>query len=114
MKENNEIFDRFADSKPFSVPEGYFEQLSSDVMNKIEQEKIEETPVITLWQKLRPYIYMTAMFVGIYFSLRMFSGLAKEINIQKEETAEIFSEEELMLSMFDTYSLYEYLETEEE
>ena len=47
----------------FPVPEGYFENLTSEVMNRLpEKEKliaVQTEP--TMWQKVRPWLYMTCL-----------------------------------------------------
>ena len=49
----------------FKVPDGYLENLTSEVMNKLpEKEKVvfKEEPVST-WTRLKPLLYLAAMSV---------------------------------------------------
>ena len=66
MKEEDKIQKKIGTENPFRVPEGYFENLTSEVMNRLpEKEKliaVQTEP--TMWQKVRPWLYMTAMFIG--------------------------------------------------
>lgn len=61
-----------------TVPDGYFDTFSRRMMAslperpEIESAKIEFKPR-TNWQKLRPYVYLAAMFTGIWCMLKMFT-----------------------------------------
>lgn len=57
-----------------TVPDGYFrgfaERMASELPDK--QPAVVEMPR-SLWQKTRPYIYLAAMFAGIWCMLKMFT-----------------------------------------
>lgn len=58
-----------------TVPEGYFKSFADKVMAQIPQEKpkVVEMPRHTFWQTVRPYVYMAAMFAGIWLMMNMFT-----------------------------------------
>lgn len=57
-----------------TVPEGYFEDFARRMMDRIPAEVAPTVEVRrTVWQKIRPYVYMAAMFAGIYLMLNIFS-----------------------------------------
>ena len=66
-----------AKHEPFRVPEGYFDNLTGQVMAHIDQQaatgsddcQVKKLPFYKteLYAKLKPYIYMAAMFGGLYF-----------------------------------------------
>lgn len=64
----------------FKVPEGYFENLAERVMSQIPREEAsqpERVVKVSFWKtelyaKLKPYIYMAAMFGGLYFGIWVF------------------------------------------
>ncbi len=57
-----------------TVPEGYFEDFARRMMDRIPAEVAQTVEVRrTVWQKIRPYVYMAAMFAGIYLMLNIFS-----------------------------------------
>ena len=58
----------------FQVPEGYFENFTDRMMAQLP-EKEEEVYTLTLWQRVRPWAYMAAMFMGISLMVRLFTGL---------------------------------------
>ena len=115
MKEENNILRKVGTESPFKVPEGYFENFAEELMNRLPEKDtayLQEEP--TLWQRVKPWLYMTAMFCGLMLSFRLFIGDApkEDTSIARTETEEISEEEWEVIansSMTDDYSLYEYL-----
>ena len=51
---------------PFTVPEGYFEGLTEQIMKQMPEEKfIPEPEKVSLLDRIRPFLYMAAMFAGL-------------------------------------------------
>ncbi|MCM1066660.1 MAG: hypothetical protein NC418_03685 [Muribaculaceae bacterium] len=70
-------------SAGMSVPEGYFEDFASRMAAMLpERPEIESAASAeaskprTLWQQVRPYVYMAAMFAGVWCMLQMFASLS--------------------------------------
>ena len=104
---------------PFRVPEGYFEGFASGLMEHLpEKDRVEACRTPTTWEKLRPLVYMAAMFVGAMLIIR----IASTHYVPGQEAAggeEIDREMEYINmamenSMLDDYSLYVYLTDDEE
>lgn len=107
----------------FRVPDGYFESLTQQVMDRLPEAETEtaqaSAEVITLteptlWQRVRPWLYLAAMFVGAAFIIRMASPSAEEkaaaLAHEEAESQEIeYIENALDAAMMDDYSLYMYL-----
>lgn len=122
MKEEDRIGKTLGTENPFRVPEGYFEQLASEVMDKLPEKKHIPTHETTLWEKVRPLLYMAAMFVGAALIIRVASShytpaasdetiVAQEEEVEKEmEYIDMAMEN----TMMDDYSLYLYLADAEE
>ena len=92
----------------FKVPAGYFENLSEQIISRLPEKEIVETPVLSLWEKMKPWVYMAAMFVGIALMVKMFVTPASGTNILAQGS-------EVSVSDIDTfYSFYEnqYIEAE--
>ena len=116
MERENNILRKAGTRNPFKVPEGYFEGFTQELMDHLpEKEMIPEMQEPTLWQRVKPWIYMTAMFCGIMLSVRVFVG-----NPQKDEFSSIndmemsdVSDEEwnfiIDQSMISGYDLYQFL-----
>ena len=118
-KEDN-ILRKVGTQNPFRVPENYFEDFTQELMNKLpEKEPILCLSEPTLWQRVKRWVYMTAMFVGIMLSVRIFVGEPKndEFPISLTEAAMLSTEEwETLIrrTSVDDYALYELLLTEED
>ena len=100
----------------FSVPEGYFEELTQRVMERLPEAEpqLEAEPQPTLWQRVRPWLYMAAMFAGAALIIRVASPSAEEkaatLAHEEAEAQEIeYIESALDAAMMDDYSLYIYL-----
>ena len=116
MKEGDKIQKKIGTENPFRVPEGYFENLTSEVMNRLpEKEKliaVQTEP--TMWQKVRPWLYMTAMFIGAALIIRVASSDRTPAATDRMAADETETEMEYINmavdnSMLDDYSLYVYL-----
>ncbi len=103
-----------------TVPEGYFESFADKMMAQIPQEepKVVEMPRRTLWQTVRPYVYMAAMFAGIWLMMNMFTLFSPVNNVTPSSSqmllADVTSSQsesyftDYMSSMSD-YDLYDDL-----
>ncbi len=57
-----------------TVPEGYFDDFARRIMAQIPEEVCaKEEAKRTVWQKIRPYVYMAAMFAGVYLMMNIFT-----------------------------------------
>ena len=75
MKEEQDILKKVGTKNPFRVPEGYFESFTQELMSKLpEKEAYIPEPEANLWTRVKPWLYMTAMFMGIMLSVRIFVG----------------------------------------
>lgn len=98
--------------RPFTVPQGYFENLTQNVMASLpEQESVYSTKIIvTPWMRIRPYLYAAAAFAGIFFTIKLAVGISsgQEPLVTQETT--IYSDEYidsfLETAMIDDYTLY--------
>jgi hypothetical protein len=100
--------------RPFTVPEGYFENLTQNIMASLpEQESLYSTKIIvTPWMRIRPYLYAAAAFAGIFFCIKAAVGISTRNNAEMAQTEEttIYSDEYidsfLETAMIDDYTLY--------
>ena len=100
--------------RPFTVPEGYFDNLTQNIMASLpEQESLYSTKIIvTPWMRIRPYLYAAAAFAGIFFCIKAAVGISTRNNAEIAQTEEttIYSDEYidsfLETAMIDDYTLY--------
>jgi hypothetical protein len=63
--ETNDKLNELKGRNPFRVPDGYFEGFTEDMMSLLPEKKIEEPKVISIYDRVKPWLYMAAAFVGI-------------------------------------------------
>lgn len=56
---------------PFKVPENYFSQFNESIMAALPEKKIIPTKPVTLWDKSKTWVYMAAMFLGLFFTIKV-------------------------------------------
>jgi hypothetical protein len=56
-------------NNPFKVPENYFTQFNEDIINRLPEKEFYAPKHVPLWDKVKPWIYLAAMFVGMYFTI---------------------------------------------
>ena len=113
-KEDN-ILRKAGTGNPFRVPEHYFDNFTEELMGKLpEKEPLPFSSEPTLWERVKPWIYMAAMFCGIMLSVRIFVGEPQkdEFSISQAE-AEMLPEEEwenfIRRAFDDNYETYQFL-----
>lgn len=74
--------DRLKGQNPFSVPEGYMEGLTAQIMSQVPEKVSVKEVKISLMDRVRPWLYMAAMFVGLglFFKVFLDTGEQKEMN----------------------------------
>ena len=115
MSPEEKILQKIGKKNPFTVPENYFENFTQELMDKLPaKEAVFQTEAPTLWQRVKPWLYMAAMFCGIMLSVRIFVGnpQQEEFPISQAE-AEMLPEEEwenfMRRSFNDDYETYQFL-----
>lgn len=121
MKEENELLNKIGKDNPFLVSEGYFDHFTTELMNKLPEKDEPQSGIRkpTVWRKVRPWIYVAAMLVGVAFMVKMFVGdsALPEDKANTEVTIAAAAETDydeyidyaVSQSMLDEYSLYIYL-----
>ena len=120
MKEEDNILKKVGTENAFRVPEGYFENFTSELMNRLpEKEKLAfEQKEPTMWERVKPWAYMAAMFVGAALIIRVASTdhkpvTADDVAVTEVDTEVVVSDEMIDVAvdraMLDDYSLYVYL-----
>lgn len=79
-----------------TVPEGYFEAFKAKMKVSLpeqewEREALGEHKAVpkSFWQKVRPYVYMAAMFAGVWCMMKMFDIMKGDGNMSIESRPEL-------------------------
>lgn len=54
---------------PFKVPDNYFAQFNEEIMNHLPEKEIVVPEPVSLWDRAKPWVYLAAMFVGLYATI---------------------------------------------
>lgn len=116
MKEDMNLKHKLGKENHFTVPKDYFKDLVPTIMEQLPEETTKEVPHISLWDKVKPWVYMAAMFCGLLFTIRAVVGNGAPLNGEETFGDEQFSElpDEYIdpvidQMMVDDYTLYMYL-----
>jgi len=115
-KEETDLLKRCGTENPFTVPEGYFERFTEQLMEKLPEREAQPVPKLTLWTRVKPWVYMAAMFCGLMLSVRMFVGekqsqspAATSETTDFTEVPDEYIDPIVNQTMMDDYTLYQYL-----
>jgi hypothetical protein len=81
MRSKTNQLEETGNANPFKVPEGYFENLSDRILTQLPEKVEEETKSLNLWERVQPWVYMAAMFVGIALMVRIFIGSPPNLDL---------------------------------
>lgn len=117
MNAEDELRKKIGKENPFKVPEGYFADFTSKMMDKLpEKMQVPENARVSTWTKLKPLLYMAAMFVGAALIIRVASSRYESSSKNMASTDEdsvVISDEMIDYAVegtrMDDYSLYVYL-----
>lgn len=88
MRYEDKITEKGGKTNPYKVPDGYFESFRKDLMAKLPE--YPQKPVqknLSVWQRMKPYVYLAAMFAGIWCMMQIFHRVSTASNMQKDEYA---------------------------
>ena len=92
-----------------TVPEDYFEQFAVRMEQMLPEQEFERQPKAlprTWWQKVRPYAYLAAMFMGVWCMMKMFDLIQSSSpalpDTQSELIAKAVSNEKYFSEYYDT------------
>lgn len=108
MKKGDDILKKINRNDGMTVPEGFFEDFAAKMEAMLPERPEAEQPRRiehrTTWQRVRPYVYMAAMFAGIWCMLKMFTMMGPgniDLSIDKNHI--------LTDALSDDNFVYEYI-----
>lgn len=61
-------------SNPFKVPENYFAKFNEEIMSRLPEKEFIPPQPVSLWDRVKPWVYMAAMFVGLYITINFLTN----------------------------------------
>lgn len=98
-KNKKDILDEACRRDGMTVPQGYFSDFAARMAESLPHTQYEDqdsTEAVlrrrTAWQRVRPYVYMAAMFAGVWLMLKMFTTLTPSADTVPAVVAEAASD----------------------
>lgn len=83
MNANNKL-DELKDRNPFRVPDGYFESFTENMMSRLPEKTVAEPNVISIYDRVKPWLYMAAAFVGLILLFNVLNKTAGTFTENKD------------------------------
>lgn len=71
MKTEQRLRNKIGNDAGFKVPDGFFEATYARIAAELPERAAVKPVPLTRWQRLKPYVYLAAMFAGIWCTLKM-------------------------------------------
>ena len=79
---------------PFKVPENYFLQLNESIMAKLPEKKAPVIRKVTMWEKTKPWVYLAAMFLGLFFTIKVLTTSTRTNSSEKNTASTSISQQD--------------------
>ncbi len=81
-KEDSTILTKYGKDPGFKVPDNYFADFNkrmADMLPDVEITPVDIKP--TMWQRVKPFAYLAAMFAGVWCMMSVFSHFTNSDNL---------------------------------
>ena len=109
--------DNLRGKQPFSVPKGYMDGLSDRIMNQIPEKRPQaEEPLVISWaDRVRPWLYLAAVFAGLGIFFKTIVGVMpqtenKEDSLLVQSERPLVSPDEIEAEQEEDLEYLEYIE----
>jgi len=100
MTPEDKLSKLFQHGDGLKVPEGYFQDVMIDISAKLpphpavamEESELPESPRRRLWVKVRPIVYMAAMFAGIWCMMKIFTTVQTSSELSVDNPPAVVAE----------------------
>ena len=79
---------------PFKVPENYFLQLNESIMAKLPEKEAPVIRKVTMWEKTKPWVYLAAMFLGLFFIIKVLTTNTQTNSSEKNTASTSISQQD--------------------
>lgn len=111
IKQNK--LDELKGKNPFKLQDGYFEGLTEQIMARIPDASHKETKVVSLSDRIRPWLYLAAVFAGLLVLLRVFiSPVSQGADDWDDTLYSLVTGEELQIISEDDMEYLEFMENQ--
>ena len=113
-RKKSEILSQIGRDPGFKVPDNYFADFADKMASSLPEREFVTVKPKTTWEKVRPYVYMAAMFGGIWCMMYMFNMMRENTTPFTPSFAEAFRSETfvddfVLTKSFDEYDLLQQM-----
>lgn len=93
MKQEEQLITKYGKDSGMRVPEGYFSDLEKNILASLPP--LQEKPArisLSPWQRVKPYVYLAAMFCGIWLMMKVFHTATQPISLSLDNPPEALVE----------------------
>lgn len=110
MQPEEILKEKYGTDSGFRVPDGYFEELNAQILSKLPPYKMAPKSVpLSMWQRVKPYVYLAAMFAGIWMMMKVFHTVSTSDRLTLDNPPEAIVQA-LDAQNFDELMLYSSLQ----
>lgn len=103
MRHEDKLKDKMGKKLPYSVPEDYFSSFKKDIILTLpEYPEKPQIKSLSVWHRIKPYVYLAAMFAGIWCMMQIFHRVSAPDTGRFDEIA--------AMSSLDPYSYDLYID----
>lgn len=103
MKQEEDIKIKYGKDSGMHVPDDYFQSLQRRIMESLPpMEEKPVAPFMTRWQRVKPYVYLAAMFCGIWLMMKMFHTVSQPMSLNLDNPPEA------LVQLLDRETDYDY------
>ena len=109
--------DNLRGKQPFSVPKGYMDGLTDRIMNQIPEKRPQaEEPLVISWaDRVRPWLYLAAVFAGLGIFFKTIVGIMPqtenaEDSLLVQSERPLVSPDEIQAEQEEDLEYLEYIE----
>ena len=93
MKQEEQLVSKYGKDSGMRVPEGYFADLERNILSNLpEYPKATGAVALSRWQRIKPYVYLAAMFCGIWLMMKVFHTATQPISLSLDNPPEALVE----------------------
>lgn len=90
-----DILSKIDHQSGMTVPDNFFEDFNKRMIEALPEQSWENSsPRImprSLWSRVRPYVYMAAMFLGIWCMMKTFDLMRGDVPVSVEKNTQLMS-----------------------
>lgn len=89
MKDEEKLTYKYGRDSGMRVPDGYFADFEKRMLASLpEYPRESQMEERSSWQRFKPYIYLAAMFCGIWLMMKLFHTVSQPLNVSLDNPPE--------------------------